>query len=82
ELLRTLQASVESEEVNWSKKLSEKESNVKQLTADKANLELQIKQLEGTLDKVRQAEEMDSQLKLLQEQLQKEEKEKASLQQQ
>ncbi|XP_068248490.1 ribosome-binding protein 1-like isoform X9 [Palaemon carinicauda] len=82
DLLRTLQASVESEEVTWNKKLSEKEHNIKQLTADKANLELQIGKLEGTLDKVRQAEEMDSQLKVLQEQLQKEEKEKALLQQQ
>ncbi|KAK8740093.1 hypothetical protein OTU49_003030 [Cherax quadricarinatus] len=78
-LLKSLQASVESEEVAWNKRLSEKEKDVRQLTADKANLQLQVKQLEDTLDKVKQAEDMQAQLQVLQQQLQKEEKEKASL---
>ncbi|KAG7154555.1 putative intracellular protein transport protein USO1-like [Homarus americanus] len=103
-LLKSLQASVESEEVAWNKRLSEKDSDVRQLTADKANLQLQVKQLEDTLEKVKQAEDaaaelcgmefaltciekslpfvvtqMQAQLKVLQDQLQKEEKEKASL---
>ncbi|XP_071516282.1 uncharacterized protein [Panulirus ornatus] len=78
-LLKSLQASVESEEVAWNVRLSEKEKDVRQLTADKANLQLQVKQLEDTLEKVKEAEDMQAQLKVLQEQLQKEEKEKASV---
>lgn len=59
-LLKSLEASVESEEVTWNKRLSEKDQDLRQLTADKANLQLQVKQLEGTLDKVKQAEEVST----------------------
>nr|XP_045593356.1 COP1-interactive protein 1-like isoform X5 [Procambarus clarkii] len=103
-LLKSLQASVESEEVAWKERLSEKESSVRQLTADKANLKLEVKQLEDTLKTVKKSEDataeicgmefaltciekslplvvtqMQAQLKVLQQQLQKEEKEKSSL---
>lgn len=57
-LLKSLQASVESEEVAWNKRLSEKETELKQLVADKANLQLQVKQLEDTLEKVKKAEDV------------------------
>lgn len=53
-----MQASVESEEVAWKKRLSDKEKDLHQLVADKANLQLQIKQLEDTIDKVKQAEDV------------------------
>merc|ERR1739838_95344 len=79
-LLKSLQASVEGEEQAWQKKMVEKDDTLKQVTVDKANLELQVKQLEATIENVKQAEEMQSQLKVIQEQLQKEEKEKALLQ--
>lgn len=78
-LLKSLQASVESEEVAWKKRLSDKEKDLHQLVADKANLQLQVKQLEDTIDKVKQAEDIQEKLKSLQEQLQAEEKEKVSL---
>ncbi|XP_045593356.2 kinectin isoform X5 [Procambarus clarkii] len=103
-LLKSLQASVESEEVAWKERLSEKESSVRQLTADKANLKLEVKQLEDTLKTVKKSEDataeicgmefaltciekslplvvtqMQAQLKVLQQELQKEEKEKSSL---
>lgn len=57
-LLKSLQASVESEEVAWKKRLSDKEKDLHQLVADKANLQLQVKQLEDTIDKVKQAEDV------------------------
>ncbi|CAL4065732.1 unnamed protein product [Meganyctiphanes norvegica] len=79
-LLKSLQASVEGEEQAWQKKMVEKDASLKQFTADKANLELQVKQLEATIENVKQAEEMQGQLKVLQEQLSKEEKEKTVLQ--
>jgi len=79
-LLKSLQASVEGEESAWQKKMVEKDDTLKQVTVDKANLELQVKQLEATIENVKQAEEMQSQLKVIQEQLQKEEKEKTVLQ--
>lgn len=59
-LLKSLQASVESEEVAWNKRLSEKETELKQLVADKANLQLQVKQLEDTLEKVKKAEDVSN----------------------
>lgn len=59
-LLKSLQASVESEEVAWTKRLSEKETELKQLVADKANLQLQVKQLEDTLEKVKKAEDVSN----------------------
>lgn len=46
--------------MTWNKRLSEKDQDLRQLTADKANLQLQVKQLEGTLDKVKQAEEVST----------------------
>ncbi|KAK8389113.1 hypothetical protein O3P69_020830 [Scylla paramamosain] len=79
-LLKSLQASVESEEVAWKKRLSDKEKDLHQLVADKANLQLQVKQLEDTIEKVKLAEDMHEKLRSLQQQLQTEEKEKVSLQ--
>lgn len=60
-LLKSLQASVESEEVAWKERLSEKESSVRQLTADKANLKLEVKQLEDTLKTVKKSEDVSTQ---------------------
>ena len=49
---------MEGEESAWRDRLSDKENIVKQLTADKANLESKIQQLESTLEKVKEAEEV------------------------
>ena len=42
----------------WKKRLSDKEKDLHQLVADKANLQLQVKQLEDTIEKVKQAEDV------------------------
>ena len=59
-LLKSLQASVESEEVAWKKRLSDKEKDLHQLVADKGNLQLQVKQLEDTIEKVKLAEDVST----------------------
>ncbi|KAG0711165.1 Ribosome-binding protein 1 [Chionoecetes opilio] len=79
-LLKSLQASVECEEVAWKKRLSDKEKDLHQLVADKANLQLQVKQLQDSIEKVKEAEDMHEKHRSLEEQLQAEEKEKLSLQ--
>ncbi|XP_045135358.1 ribosome-binding protein 1-like isoform X3 [Portunus trituberculatus] len=78
-LLKSLQASVESEEVAWKKRLSDKEEDLHQLVEEKRNLELQLKELEGYLEKEQQS---DNTLKIesLQQQLQTVELEKESIQ--
>lgn len=42
----------------WKKRLSDKEKDLHQLVADKANLQLQVKQLEDTIEKVKLAEDV------------------------
>lgn len=44
----------------WKKRLSDKEKDLHQLVADKANLQLQVKQLEDTIEKVKLAEDVST----------------------
>ena len=57
-LLKTLQSSVESEETCWKEKFAKKDEEIAQLVADKKHLSSQMDQLQATLDKVKQAEEV------------------------
>lgn len=54
----SLQKSVDSAESTWREKLLQEEEQVRQLTVDKKNLTLQVSELQFSLEKVKQAEEV------------------------